>query len=608
MNKFLKLIIILLISIFSINTFSEKDEFKDNSADKIKTNPYKNNKDLKNLLKNYKVDEYLRKDSNDNGMKDKKDVQLKSTKQVKAQNKSQKKVRKESDVPDTKDVNEDIDKHIASENENSNPISKVLFDTSGEFVKIPSIVQSIKLAAYMMIINGITRLTGLLGSKVSTMMGLFIVAFATLQLIWNTFTYYVSITKQEQPVNISGYLAQQIPYIVKVAIISTLLLTNLYWYFYAIICKNLFIYLGGIFGGHAGVTYTTITTQLIKLLWMPVVLILKSLVLAITIIPIFTGTFWFILIFGFGLMGLVGRAVTEFVVIVVEYMIVGVFSIVVIPLALLDFTRSFGGKIIGAMIAAGVNLIIATALISFITRNANAIDLSFWTLIFDPNTAYFNMMILFLLITLLTKAKTIGNFVVKGQGNTVKGSEMVTEGIMVAFEGIASVVSIATTIAAIVATAGAASAAVAAKQAAAEAVKQGAKEAAKAAIKEGAKQVAKEVGKEAVKEGVKKGVKDVAKDVVKDAIKNTMKDQLKKIGRNRMIVQTTGNVIKNIQANEGAGGVKAMASVVANIMKQQAMNSVATGSTLADTVSSSAINTGVDTASNTINNSIGDES
>lgn len=592
MKRFLKYIIILTFLAFNVITFtkSSREEFNSTSGDSIVNNPAENNTNMKELLDKYKVDKYKETDSK-NKVNSLLRVQNISSKETDKLNKEGVKVNNESDVPKQDIVNKSID--IATDTQNTG-FSSIFFDSTSEYLKVPLIVQSLKLAAYTFIINGITRLTGVMGAKVSVFMGIFIVMLATLQLVWNGLQYYVSITKQGQEVNIVGYLSQQVPYIVRVGIISALLLTNFYWYFYSVICKNLFILLGGIFGGHAGINYTTIITQLIKIMWIPILLILKSLVLAITIIPIFTGTFWFCLILGFGLGGLVSRAVTEFVIIVIEYMVVGIFSIIVIPLALLDFTRSYGSKIIGAMLAAGINLVVGTALISFITRNANALDISFWALMFKPATAYFNLMLLFLFITLLSKTKTIGNFIIKGQGNTVKGAELVTEGLMVAFEGISSIVtivSLATGIGSIVSAAQAAAA-----QAAQEAAKVATKEAAKMAIKEGATQAGKEGAKQVAQEGVKQGVNSATKEAVQKATKKAtlqeLKQQLKKASSRRMTTQFVGKSLAQVQANNGEGIVGLAKNFASMYIKRAAMQGIDTGSTVGDM----AAKTGVEAA------------
>lgn len=443
--------------------------------------------------------------------------------------------------------------------EKSGPLG-VFFNTSKQQLNsLPNAFFNFKLWIYMLIVNFIDNEVGRLGGKISTMMGMFIIVFATFQLMWNGLKYILTTVQNNQPINIQGFIMVQVPYITKVAMISVVLLTNLYWYVYFVLIKNVIVMLGGAMGGLLNVTYSSVTYRLIAMTWMPLAIIGKSLISALLIVPIFNGVFWTGFLFGWLLMLLVGKALQEFILIVIEYAIVGVFSIVVIPLALLDITKHYGGMLTGAIIAAGMNLLVAVMLTIYVSKLVNIGAMSYFELIFSPTAAYFKLLLIYAMIFLLSKAKTMGNFLVRGQGRQVKGSDLVTEGIMGVVNLIATAISIATIVTGIGAVVSAAQAAAAAAAKAAtqkvaeEATKTAMKEAGKQAVKEGAKQGSKE----AVKEGTKAGVKEFNKQA---------SQLLNKMNRNSNMAKGIGNQIARMQQNGEANmsDVKDMGQAIYN--------------------------------------------
>lgn len=443
--------------------------------------------------------------------------------------------------------------------EKSGPLG-VFFNTSKQQLNsLPNAFFNFKLWIYMLIVNFIDNEVGKLGGKISTMMGMFIIVFATFQLMWNGLKYILTTVQNNQPINIQGFIMVQVPYITKVAMISVVLLTNLYWYVYFVLIKNVIVMLGGAMGGLLNVTYSSVTYRLIAMTWMPLAIIGKSLISALLIVPIFNGVFWIGFLFGWLLMLLVGKALQEFILIVIEYAIVGVFSIVVIPLALLDITKHYGGMLTGSIIAAGMNLLVAVMLTVYVSKLVNIGAMSYFELIFSPTAAYFKLLLIYAMIFLLSKAKTMGNFLVRGQGRQVKGSDLVTEGIMGVVNLIATAISIATLVTGIgaVVSAAQAAAATAAKAAAQKVAEEATKKAMKEAGKQAVKEAAKQGGKEAVKEGTKAGVKEFSKQA---------SQLLNKMNRNSNMAKGIGNQIARMQQNGEAGvsDVKDMGQAIYN--------------------------------------------
>ena len=443
--------------------------------------------------------------------------------------------------------------------EKSGPLG-VFFNTSKQQLNsLPNAFFNFKLWIYMLIVNFIDNEVGRLGGKISTMMGLFIIVFATFQLMWNGLKYILTTVQNNQPINIQGFIMVQVPYITKVAMISVVLLTNLYWYVYFVLIKNVIVMLGGAMGGLLNVTYSSVTYRLIAMTWMPLAIIGKSLISSLLIVPIFNGVFWTGFLFGWLLMLLVGKALQEFILIVIEYAIVGVFSIVVIPLALLDITKHYGGMLTGAIIAAGMNLLVAVMLTIYVSKLVNIGAMSYFELIFSPTAAYFKLLLIYAMIFLLSKAKTMGNFLVRGQGRQVKGSDLVTEGIMGVVNLIATAISIATLVTGIgaVVSAAQAAAATAAKAAAQKVAEEATKKAMKEAGKQAVKEAAKQGSKEAVKEGTKAGVKEFSKQA---------SQLLNKMNRNSNMAKGIGNQIARMQQNGEAGvsDVKDMGQAIYN--------------------------------------------
>lgn len=428
------------------------------------------------------------------------------------------------------------------------------YKTSENIAKMNSAFGSIRVAIYVTIINAIIELTAKCGEKISLFMTLFVAAMVTLQLIWNGFKYYVDISQQEQDINIGAFVSQQMPYICKALFIAVLLGTNLYWWLYSVVFKQLFVLLGGTIAGNMGVTFEVLVYKMVELVWLPGKILIQAAILALLLIPLITMKFWILFIFGLMLLFIVGKSLAEFVLIIIEYFIVGIFSIIVIPLSLLNITSNYGGRMIGGMLAAGINLLVGTMLMIFCVDRIAGDDITFWNILFNWQLVCRAMLHLFIFLVLLQKAKTVGNFIVNGKGVQVKGSEVVGEGIRCAYEAISLIVTIATIVASAgagsVATAGAKAAQKTAEKAAQKAAQKVVEKVAKKAVEKVAKQAGKQLGKGVATKAVKKGAEETSKKAAKSLMKR-LQDGLQKAASRKMKTKAVGQMIQKAQQNEG---------------------------------------------------------
>lgn len=536
--KIKNFIFILMIIIISSLSYSASTD--DNDKDYIK-----NDKNITLIKQDEKTDKFI-KDTNESNEVTNENIDSQLVNNNKKNSNEYNKTSNERDTEINDENKKIIDNHV--DNITSTPVKNIFYDTSKTaLASVPFAIQSLRTYIYIHIINSVDRITLIIGARLSTYMALICVAFATLQIAWNVLMYKLDLSKQDEKVNISGYLSQQAPYLIKVAIITMLLATNFYWYAYATIMKNIFIMLGGTFAGDYSVNYTSIAFKMVTLMWMPIKLIMSGLLSIFRITPIFTGEFLMLVLFGLLLLFLVGKAIAEYVLIIIEYMIVGVFSIIILPFGLLKVTDKFSGKLIGGMLSAGINVTVATTLMVFTFKLSDSVSISSWGITYNSTSTYMTVLLIYILTVLMTKAKTIGNFVVRGQGVQVKGSEIVNEGIMNTISVVSTAVSIGTLISGVGAAITAFKAAAAlATEAAKEAGKKAAEVAAKKAMEEGAKKVATEgVREAATKEALKTGM-----DKAKTELLKSMKNTAMKASSRRFRTQAVGSQLARMQQSE----------------------------------------------------------
>ena len=118
------------------------------------------------------------------------------------------------------------------------------------------------------------------------------------------------------------------------------------------------------------------------------------------------------------------KAAIEILTVLVDYLIIGCFTMVVMLFMALRITKNMGSGVINAISGAMVNVIVMFTLIGFAFSNIDKLNVKIGL---DINKLLNTIITIFIINALLSQIKTIGSFLNSGSAAFIPGSKMIDD-------------------------------------------------------------------------------------------------------------------------------------------------------------------------------------
>ena len=219
-------------------------------------------------------------------------------------------------------------------------------------------------------------------------------------------------------------LKNMVPKIAVIGIIFLFLANSFFWNFYTGALFNFSMKIGGILSGQ-NFDIKNLPNYLTKLFDVPFSIMVQGIKMMFNIQGVVNNIMPLILLFsGILFLYFIFKAAVEIMSILIDYLVIGCFSMCIIIFSVLQITKNIGTGVIGAVIYAMTNVIVMFLLagISFsLTDKIEKSGISSISKLFEL------ILTLYIAVLLLTKIREIGKSIYSGKVFGLKGTEIFGE-------------------------------------------------------------------------------------------------------------------------------------------------------------------------------------
>ena len=219
-------------------------------------------------------------------------------------------------------------------------------------------------------------------------------------------------------------LKNMVPKIAVIGIIFLFLANSFFWNFYTGALFNFSMKIGGILSGQ-NFDIKNLPNYLTKLFDVPFSIMVQGIKMMFNIQGVVNNIMPLILLFsGILFIYFIFKAAVEIMSILIDYLVIGCFSMCIIIFSVLQITKNIGTEVIGAVIYAMTNVIVMFLLagISFsLTDKIEKSGISSISKLFEL------ILTLYIAVLLLTKIREIGKSIYSGKVFGLKGTEIFGE-------------------------------------------------------------------------------------------------------------------------------------------------------------------------------------
>ena len=267
------------------------------------------------------------------------------------------------------------------------------------------------------------NITDNVGRTLSNILAVFLLFMGTVEVLIRIFKSILNVETKDSK-TIIEILKNIIPQIIITGIVFSLLANSFFWNFYTGVLFDFSMKVGGILAGQS-FDMKKFSEYLIKLFDIPLSIMLQGIKMMFSIQGVVNNIMPLILLFsGILFLYLIFKAAVEIMSILIDYLIIGCFSMCIIIFSVLKITKNIGIGVIGAVIYAMTNVIVMFLLagVSFsLTDKIEKSGISNMSKLFEL------ILILYIVVLLLIKIKEIGKSIYYGKMFLVKGTEVFRE-------------------------------------------------------------------------------------------------------------------------------------------------------------------------------------
>lgn len=273
------------------------------------------------------------------------------------------------------------------------------------------------------------NVTDKVGRSVSNIMAIFMLLMGTLEILIGILKGVTAPDTEEQKTMLM-IVKDMFPQITVMSIMVGLLANGFFWNFYTGPLFDLSMKLGGLIAGKS-FNMHDLPDYITKLFNVPFKVMLTAVKMLFSVKGVMNNINpMLILLAALVILWMSMKAAIEIMVVLVDYLLIGCFSMITMVFVALGITKNIGFGALGAVISAMVNVIVTFALIGYAFQYIDRLD--------GEGSSDINKLLgiiagIFIVYGLLKQIKTIGNALNSGSAASIKASSITTEVVRTGF-------------------------------------------------------------------------------------------------------------------------------------------------------------------------------
>lgn len=273
------------------------------------------------------------------------------------------------------------------------------------------------------------NITDKVGRSISNIMAIFMLLMGTLEILIGILKGITAPDTDEQK-TILMIIKDMFPQITVMSIMVGLLANGFFWNFYTGPLFNLSMKLGGLLAGKS-FNMRDLPDYITKLFNVPFKVMLTAVKMLFSVKGVMNNINpMLILLAGLIILWMSMKAAIEIMTVLVDYLLIGCFSMVTMVFVVLGITKNIGFGALGGIISAMVNVIVTFALIGYAFQLIDRLD--------GEGSSDISKLLgiiagVFIVYGLLKQIKTIGNALNSGSAASIKASSITTEVVRTGF-------------------------------------------------------------------------------------------------------------------------------------------------------------------------------
>ena len=273
------------------------------------------------------------------------------------------------------------------------------------------------------------NITDKVGRSISNIMAIFMLLMGTLEILIGILKGVTAPDTDEQK-TILMIIKDMFPQITVMTIMVGLLANGFFWNFYTGPLFNLSMKLGGLLAGKS-FNMRDLPDYITKLFNVPFKVMLTAVKMLFSVKGVMNNINpMLILLAGLIILWMSMKAAIEIMIVLVDYLLIGCFSMVTMVFVVLGITKNIGFGALGGIISAMVNVIVTFALIGYAFQLIDRLD--------GEGSSDISKLLgiiagVFIVYGLLKQIKTIGNALNSGSAASIKASSITTEVVRTGF-------------------------------------------------------------------------------------------------------------------------------------------------------------------------------
>lgn len=273
------------------------------------------------------------------------------------------------------------------------------------------------------------NITDKVGRSISNIMAIFMLLMGTLEILIGILKGVTAPDTDEQK-TILMIIKDMFPQITVMSIMVGLLANGFFWNFYTGPLFNLSMKLGGLLAGKS-FNMRDLPDYITKLFNVPFKVMLTAVKMLFSVKGVMNNINpMLILLAGLIILWMSMKAAIEIMIVLVDYLLIGCFSMVTMVFVVLGITKNIGFGALGGIISAMVNVIVTFALIGYAFQLIDRLD--------GEGSSDISKLLgiiagVFIVYGLLKQIKTIGNALNSGSAASIKASSITTEVVRTGF-------------------------------------------------------------------------------------------------------------------------------------------------------------------------------
>lgn len=273
------------------------------------------------------------------------------------------------------------------------------------------------------------NITDKVGRSISNIMAIFMLLMGTLEILIGILKGVTAPDTDEQK-TILMIIKDMFPQITVMSIMVGLLANGFFWNFYTGPLFNLSMKLGGLLAGKS-FNMRDLPDYITKLFNVPFKVMLTAVKMLFSVKGVMNNINpMLILLAGLIILWMSMKAAIEIMTVLVDYLLIGCFSMVTMVFVVLGITKNIGFGALGGIISAMVNVIVTFALIGYAFQLIDKLD--------GEGSSDISKLLgiiagVFIVYGLLKQIKTIGNALNSGSAASIKASSITTEVVRTGF-------------------------------------------------------------------------------------------------------------------------------------------------------------------------------